>query len=178
MKILDSSQNTADFENTFNELLKKLIAFYSEHFEIRYNVDIGEITVPVIAKMSNRQEKALFGFGLKKPGKEALEYVAFLSEPVFDENAMARAGALIAQLEKEYVHPDSDHAFTFLSAVIITEKAEKQALGALKKFRLRRDYGKEGWILSRIAVFEPGGESFSNKDGVDLKNLIRRVIAQ
>lgn len=158
------------------EPFDKLIAFYSEKFMIEYNVEAAGMVVPVMGLLRHRQQKTILGFGTGKEGPEAAEYIFFLSLESFGMDEMESVKELIEYAEKEYVKKGRDHAFSFLSAVVLADKIEKDAANALKRYTLRRDYGRDGWILARAAAFDRDGGAVCNKDGSDLKKLIQKII--
>lgn len=161
-----------------NGILEKLTEFYSGNFEFEYNLEAAGITVPVSAYMHNRQQKQIFGMSLKGLGPEARERIFFLKEQSFGMEAMSRLEELMAFAEREYVRPDRNHAFTFISVVVIAEAIEQDAAAMLKKYKLRKNYRSEGWSVVRAVVFGANGESVCSKDGVDLKKMLQKAIAQ
>lgn len=156
--------------------LETLIAHYGERFEICRDVDIAGMTVPVVASMRHRGNISILGFGTNKTGPEACEHVFLLQCARFDNAALERIASLVAEAERVYIHPDENHAYTFLSVAVLAEDIEKTAAASLKKYKCRREYGKAGWMLARAAVFCANGESFCNRDGADFKRLVLKVI--
>lgn len=165
-----------DFPGGASEKLDKLIAFYSEKFKIEYNIEIDGTVIPVMASMRDRQQKSVFGFAMKGLGPEACEYVFFLQEPSFNSDVAAKIDGIFSAAEKEYVHPGRDHAFTFLSAVVFAENIEEDSKDKLKRYKLRRDYRENGWLVARTVVLGQDEEAYFSKDGSDLKRLLQKVI--
>lgn len=156
--------------------LDKLIAHYSEIFELSYNVDIAGITVPVVASLRSRGQISILGFATGKEGPEACEHVFMLESESFDDTLLKKITGLLTQAESEYVKPGKDHAYTFLSVAVLAGEIQKPAADMLKKYKYRRDYGKKGWIMSRVAVFEESGASCCSKDGSDFNKLLLKII--
>lgn len=163
---------------TGNEILDKFTAFYSENFDIEYNLDVDGISVPVSAAMQSRQRRQIFGMPLKSLGPEARERIFFLVEQNFDLDAMSRLEKLMTSAEREYVKPSRGHAFTFLSAVVIAENIDQSAVAALKKYKLQKNYYSEGWFVGRVVVFGTNGECAYNKDGKELKIMLQKELAK
>lgn len=156
--------------------LDKLIAHYSESFELSYDVDIAGITVPVVAGMRHRGQLSIMGFATGKTGPEACEHVFMLEIESFDDAMLKIITALLTQAESEYVKPGKNHAYTFLSVVALAGDIQKSAADLLKKYKYRRDYGKNGWVMSRVAVLQESGASFCSRDGSDFKKMILKII--
>lgn len=156
--------------------IDKLIAHYSENFELSYDVDIAGLTVPAVASLRHRGEMSILGFSTGKEGPEACEHVFMLETGIFDDTLLKTITGLLQEAEREYVKPDKDHAYTFLSIVVIAGEIQKTTADMLRKFKYRRNYGKYGWVMSRVAVLHENGTSFCNKDGLDFKKLILKII--
>lgn len=154
----------------------KLIEHYSENFQLLYDVDISGITVPIVANMRNRGKLSIMGFSTGKEGPEACEHVFMLETGSFDDASLKKITELITQAEKDYVSPGKDHAYTFLSVIVFTGDIQKPTADLLKRYKYRRDYGKNGWVMSRVAVFQENGESFCSKDGSDFKKMVLKII--
>lgn len=165
-----------DFDSYATQALDKLVAFYSDNFEIKYNFEVGDVTVPVMADMHNRQQRTMFGMPMKGLGAEAGEYIFFLRKNRLDTDAIAEIETILSVAEKEYVNLSRDHAFTFLSVVVIAEFVEAGSVAALKRHKLRKNYRENGWVVARVAVFGQDGTVCCNKDGIDLKRMLQKVI--
>lgn len=169
-----------EFEAWADSVRGKFTAHYSENYETCYNVELGDITAPVVFTLRNRQPKTYLGFATKNAGlgPEACEFVFVLKEPEFNADALARVQELIARAEKEYIRPGKDHGFTFISVAVLSESADKKSVAALKKYKMRREYYKGGWMLARIAVILQKSAPVCNKDGVDFRDLLKKAVAE
>ncbi len=83
------------------------------------------------------------------------------------------------------VKPHREHMSTYLTAVVLYETADGEALDKLKKLRKRRDFklSLHGWMEFRIAAVEASTvEVTANRSGKviekDLKRLLRRTMTQ
>lgn len=157
-----------------SQIFEKLIAHYSDKFEVLYDVKLDDIDIPAMASMKNREEKTILGFSTKQPGREAAEHLFFLREDCFDEAVLSKVDMIFKTAAKQYINPDKDHAFTFLSAVVVAERVDAAAAKRLKKYKYGEDYRACGWMISRAVVFCGDGDSFSSRDGVDLQRMLSK----
>lgn len=159
-----------------NAGLDKLIGHYGEKYELNRDVEIAGVTVAAVASLRHRGNISIMGFDTGKTGPEACEHAFVLECESFDDAMLNKISGLVAEAEREYIKPDKGHAYTLLSVVALVADIQKSAAVSLKKFKYRREYGKSGWMLTRVAVFDENGSSFCNSDGSDLKKLIINIL--
>lgn len=159
-----------------NLRLEKMLAHYREDYEVSYNRKLASVELMAMAERHDRKDRAILGFKISGKMPEANEYVFFYEEPVFDAAALERLSNMVAAAEKELVKPDKDHAFSFLSAVVFCGEAEAEALKGFRRYKMRRNYGGNGWVITRTALVPANGEIVAGKDGGDFKNLLERVL--
>ena len=82
------------------------------------------------------------------------------------------------------IRPHSQHMCTYLSAVVLCDQADPDALAQLQKLKKHRDFklSLHGWMEFRIAAVDLStGEITTNRAGKpfgkDLKRMVERVIA-
>lgn len=167
------------FETWAESVFDHLTSHYGKDFEISYNLELGDMAVPVVFSRRNRQPKSYFGIPIKNapPGPEACEFVFMLREREFNEDTLAFVRELILRAENEYVSPGKDHGFTFISVVILCENLDNKTRKTLKNFNLYKKYPSDGgWFLARIVVASQNGILSCNKDGTDFRNLLKKNV--
>jgi len=156
--------------------IEKILDYYRDQYEMTYDTEAFGVSVPYLAKRSDRQEKTVLGFRMGKDlyGPEASEYVFILKYDVLTVDILKQVETLLASAEKGYVTLSSDHAFTFLTAIIVTDKIDDDTL--IKRFKLSHNYHRDGFTMARIAALPPDGGCVCSKDGKDLKRLIEKIM--
>ena len=83
------------------------------------------------------------------------------------------------------VQPHSQHMYTYLTAVVLYDSADPQALAQLKKLKKRREFklSLHGWMEFRIAAVDVStAEITTNRSGKtmekDLKRMVERMISK
>lgn len=101
-----------------------------------------------------------------------------------NETALEDVCRQTLELGTPLVKPHAQHMYTYLTALVLCDQADKQALGALIKKKHRREFklSLHGWMEFRIAAVDLStGEITTNRAGKafgkDLKRMVERVIA-
>ena len=79
------------------------------------------------------------------------------------------------------VVPHSQHMYTYLTAVVLYDSADPQALAQLKKLKKRREYklSLHGWMEFRIAAVDLStGEITVNRSGRVIEGDLRRTVGR
>ena len=112
------------------------------------------------------------------------EYLYLYSLPKLDEAALEEACRQTLDLGTPLVKPHAQHMYTYLTALVLCDEADEQALRALTKKKHRREFklSLHGWMEFRIAAVDLStGEITTNRAGKafgkDLKRMVERVIA-
>ena len=116
---------------------------------------------------------------------ESHEYLYLWSMEQLDVPAVEEIYRRVLEDGEPRVKPHAQHMYTYLTAVVLYERADPQALAQLKKLKKRREYklSLHGWMEFRIAALEIStGEVTVNRSGKaiqkDLKRLTGRVITK
>ncbi|NBI65757.1 hypothetical protein D1646_02820 [Pseudoflavonifractor sp. 60] len=82
------------------------------------------------------------------------------------------------------VRPHAQHMYTYLTAVVLYDSAQPDALAQLKRLKKRREFklSLHGWMEFRIAAVDlSNGEITTNRAGKalgkDLKRMVGRIIS-
>lgn len=79
------------------------------------------------------------------------------------------------------VKPHSQHMYTYLTAVVLYDSADPQALAQLQKLKKRREYklSLHGWMEFRIAAVDvSSGEITVNRSGKAMKKDLKQLTAR
>ncbi|MGI5962535.1 MAG: hypothetical protein ACOX7N_02315 [Lawsonibacter sp.] len=116
---------------------------------------------------------------------ESHEYLYLWSVDVLDEAKLQEIFRFVLEDGEPRVRPHAQHMYTYLTAVVLYDRADPEALAQLKKLKKRREYklSLHGWMEFRIAALEAStGEVAVNRSGKaiskDLRRLTARVIAK
>lgn len=113
---------------------------------------------------------------------ESHEYLYLWSLDALDSPAVAEIFRRVLEDGEPRVKPHSQHMYTYLTAVVLYDSTDPQALAELKKLKKRREYklSLHGWMEFRIAAVDvSNGEITVNRSGKamtkDLKQLTARI---
>ena len=112
------------------------------------------------------------------------EYLYLFSLPRLEEGAVEEIVSQTLELGSPLVKPHAQHMYTYLTALVLCDRADGQALRVLEKKKHRREFklSLHGWMEFRIAAVDLStGEITTNRAGKafgkDLRRLVERVIA-
>ncbi|MEA4933091.1 MAG: hypothetical protein VB071_05815 [Lawsonibacter sp.] len=116
---------------------------------------------------------------------ESHEYLYLWSLDTLDSNALQHMFQWVLEDGEPRIKPHSQHMYTYLSAVVLYEKADGKTLAKLKTLKKRREFklSLHGWMEFRIAAVDVStGEITFNRSGKtmekDLKRLTAHVISR
>ena len=102
-----------------------------------------------------------------------------------NETALEDVCRQTLELGTPLVKPHAQHMYTYLTALVLCDQADKQALGALVKKKHRREFklSLHGWMEFRIAAVDLStGEVTTNRSGKligkDVKRLVARIVSK
>jgi|GEM_PF-3745285 len=166
------------FDTQAPQLLQTLLEGYRDHFKVQENWQLGDATLVAMAQFLNVEEKFLLVRSVKMRPTEAQEIVMFFIEPEITGDVLDNVEKLIGRAEELHVDPKDGHAFTILTAVLLSRiPVDKTLQKRIKRYRFRKDYqrGKYGWSLGRIGVMDVDSRSIlTNKDGHDVSKVLTR----
>lgn len=116
---------------------------------------------------------------------ESHEYLYLWSLDRLEASAVQDIFQRVLEDGEPRVKPHSQHMYTYLTAVVLYDSADPQALAQLKKLKKRREFklSLHGWMEFRIAALDLStGEVTTNRSGKliakDLKRLAARIITK
>lgn len=116
---------------------------------------------------------------------ESHEYLYLYSLSHLDAEQLVRLWDHMLADGTPKVRPHAQHMYTYLTAVVLYDSADPQALQQLKKLKQRREFklSLHGWMESRIAAVDCStADLTANRAGKamskDLKRLVERIISK
>lgn len=114
---------------------------------------------------------------------ECHEYIYLWDAGHLDTNLVDEVFCRTLKDGEPRVKPHAQHMYTYLTAVVLYDSAQPEALAQLKKLKKRRNYklSLHGWMEFRIAAVElPTANITTNRAGMrpakDLKRMVERII--
>lgn len=167
-----------DINEESGKALERLLGLYKRHFDISFNCTLLDTTVPVMAHFNSRGEKFLLVKKAKIWAYECNEHVFFFAPEVADERFFCSITDFVEASEALLVKPHSEHMYTYLTAIVITERLTKEARKNAKRYKWRKSYrfSLYGWCHIRIVIFElPEGTFTSNRDGKEVSKALSAI---
>ena len=114
---------------------------------------------------------------------ECHEYIYLWDAGHLDTNLVDEVFCRTLKDGEPRVKPHAQHMYTYLTAVVLYDSAQPEALAQLEKLKKRRNYklSLHGWLEFRIAAVElPTANITTNRAGMrpakDLKRMVERII--
>ena len=163
-------------------LEERLLTIFSTHYDIERGS--GDAALKARCAFHSRDSQYVLSKKAELWAAEHHEYLYLYSLPALDETALEDVCRQTLELGIPLIKPHAQHMYTYLTALVLCDQADKQALGALTKKKYRREFklSLHGWMEFRIAAVDLStGEITTNRAGKafgkDLKRMVERVIA-
>lgn len=154
---------------------------YAAYYDIE-NIDDGTALKAVCA-YHKRDSQYVLVKNAELWAAESHEYLYLWSLDRLDEAALEEIYRRVLEDGLPRVRPHAQHMYTYLTAVVLCDSAQPQALARLKKLKQRREFklSLHGWMEFRIAAVDLSTvELTANRSGrcltKDLKRLAERII--
>lgn len=162
---------------THEELTNALLRSYEAYYDIE-RVDDGSL-LTATCDFHSTSERYVLVKRAKLWAAETNEYVFLfhVNELTMDSLAQCRDLALNRGMEK--IHPHSEHMYSYITAIILCDKAQPDALELLERYRKSASFklSLHGWMEYRIAAVDLStGEVFANRKGKEVKQSLCKVI--
>lgn len=172
------------------EYLEKLLAEYSHTFDITRNYNLDGRDYPAYGNFYANNKKYVLTEDVKLWEANSYEHIVFaiedkLTMDILDNYINLLEGVfepLFVRRNKKY--PERDHMYTYISALIICNKAvDKEIEKAIKKYRFEKSYlfSIRGWANARLMCVDLEKRTYisniSNRQGADLRKLHRRLLS-
>ena len=112
---------------------------------------------------------------------ETHEYLYLYSLPRLDFTSLVELQARTLEDGMPRIRPHSQHMCTYLSAVVLCDQADPDALAQLQKLKKHRDFklSLHGWMEFRIAAVDLStGDIATNRSGKDLGKSLSGLVAR
>lgn len=163
-------------------LEQRLQTIFSTHYDIDPVQDGSSLKA--VCAFHSRDSQYVLSKKVELWAAEHHEYLYIYSIPHLDEAAVEEMFQKTLELGSPLVKPHAQHMYTYLTALVLCDQADEQALQVLQKKKHRREFklSLHGWMEFRIAAVDLStGEIHTNRAGKpfgkDLKRLVERVIA-
>ena len=164
------------------EVLAGLQAAYTAYYDIE-EIDDGT-PLKVLCAYHNRDSQYVLVKKAELWAAESHEYLYLWDGGRLDVPLLEEVFRRTLADGEPRVKPHSQHMYTYLTAVVLYESVDPEALERLKKLKKRREFklSLHGWMEFRIAAVDLStGEIVTNRAGKglgkDLKPLIGRILS-
>lgn len=165
----------------FETYLDNLIAQYEGYFDIQRPHVFAGSEVLAYARFMQRTAKYMLTRQAQLYATEVFEHVFFVYAPNLDEAAFSREKERILAAEQEYVKPNSDHMYSYITLILICGHIEEPVKQQVRRTRFTKNYrfGVQGYSTVRIAAVDLGDGTFVlNRQGKELKPVLTRAFGQ
>lgn len=163
-------------------LEQRLLKVFSAHYDIEPVRDGSSLTA--CCAFHSRDSQYVLSKKVELWAAEHHEYLYLYSLPRLDEADVEEMAQKTLALGAPQVKPHAQHMYTYLTALVLCDQADEQALQVLRKKKHRREFklSLHGWMEFRIAAVDLStGEIITNRAGKafgkDLKRMVERIIA-
>lgn len=166
---------------TREEMIESLLRNYQGYFDVR---QCTEEEAPLVAECAFHVSSSKYVLIKKAKLWEANchEYLYLFSVPVLTEDVYRWCESYVYENGMKLIKPDRNHMYTYLSAVIVAESADKTAVKLLKRCHKHKDFqfSLKGWMDFHTAMVQLDSESvYTNYSGREkakfLKSVLRRI---
>lgn len=162
----------------FSDVLNRLLLSYEAYFDITKPYAIADMEIPAFAEFHTRGEKYVLIKKAKLWAAESNEYLFFLLAPKFEACDIDVINHLFTTAERQFVKPHSEHMYTYISAIILTEEIAGDAERLIQRYKFRKSYklSVHGWSSGRLALWNLADKTLvTNTDGKGLKKMLERI---
>lgn len=162
-------------QHAHNQWLTQLLQQYEPYFDI---TTYDDMPLKSQCVFHSRSEKYVLSKKAQLWAAETNEYLYLFSVPVLTtdtfitcrDQALARGMAL--------VKPHREHMYSYITAIILYDAAEEDALQALQRYKKSQNFkfSLHGWMEYRIAAVNVHTHAISaNKSGKDVKQFLQNI---
>ncbi len=161
--------------------LDNLIAQYEGYFDIQRPHVFAGSEILAYARFMRRTTKYMLTKQAQLYATEVYEHVFFVYASNLDEAAFAREKARIIAAEQDYVQPNADHMYSYITLLLICGHIEESVKQQIRRTKYTKNYkfGVQGYSTVRIAAADLGdGTLVLNRQGKELKPVLERAFGQ
>lgn len=161
--------------------LDNLIAQYEGYFDIQRPHVFAGSEILAYARFTRRTTKYMLTKQAQLYATEVFEHVFFVYASNLDEAAFAREKERIIAAEQEYVQPNADHMYSYITLILLCGHIEEPVKQQVRRMRYTKNYryGIQGYSTVRIAAVDLGDQTFVlNRQAKELKAVLTRAFGQ
>ena len=158
-------------------LQQRLMDSYRAYYDVE-PVDDGS-TLQALGAYHSRQAQYVLVKKAELWAAEGHEYIYLHSLPRLTAGEVERIVQQVLEDGMPRIRPHKEHMYTYLTAQILCDQADPEALELLKKVKKRREFklSLHGWMELRIAAVELStGEIATNRCARDLVKGLRPFV--
>lgn len=160
-------------------LLSRLCGAYQAYYDVS-PVEDGS-TLKALCAYHSRDSRYVLIKKAELWAAENHEYLYLHSLPHLDLAALSQIWDGVLADGMPRIQPHSEHMYTYLSAVVLCDHADPDALADLKKRKKHQDFklSLHGWMEFRIAAVDLStGEITTNRSGKELNKSLSGFVAR
>lgn len=141
---------------TKQEVFEKILKTYLNYFTIQNDVKINGISYNAIAEFHSRGEKYFMIKKAKLWAAETNEYVYFIICENLDAETLNILFSEVIKYSLTKIKPHSEHMFSNISLVIITDQSKQDVLKDAAKLSFKKNFkfSLHGWAEFRVALLD------------------------
>lgn len=158
-------------------LEQRLLKAFAPHYDIDAIEDGSSLKAA--CAFHSRDSQYVLSKKVELWAAEHHEYLYLFSLPHLDEAAVEEICQKTLDLGSPQVKPHAQHMYTYLTAVVLCDQADEQALRVLQKKKHRREFklSLHGWMEFRIAAVDLSTDEIStNRAGREFKKSLRPFV--
>ncbi len=168
-------------------LRNQLEAYLLKAFSVHYDIETRESEYPLraLCAFHSRDSQYVLVHSVELWAAEHHEYLYLYSVEHLDLKTLEQIWQQLLSDGTPRVKPHAQHMYTYLTAIVLYDSADAEALSALKKLKQRREFklSLHGWMESRIAAVDVSTAALTTNRAAkvltrDFGGLVRRAISQ
>ena len=159
-----------------DQWLALMLQQYEPYFDITTYDDATPLKNQCV--FHSRSEKYVLSKKAQLWAAETNEYLYIFSVPVLTSDAFIDCRDRALALGMELVQPHSEHMYSYITAIILYDEAEENALLTLQQYKKSQNFkfSLHGWMEYRIAAVNVHTHAISaNKSGKDVKQFLQNI---
>lgn len=138
------------------QVIERLLKAHEGYFDIKRDYQFGGRTFPGYGEFHSTASSYVLVKRAKLWEASAHEYLFFLDTLCLDQSYLDDAVGFIVEKGLEKVQLSPSHMTSYLSLVIIADRAEEEAMRAVRRMRFRKNFrwGLQGWADLRLAAVD------------------------
>ena len=158
------------------EVFEKLLRSFEAYFDLAEDVTLNGVTYAATGEFHSRSEKYVLSKKAQLWAAENHEYIYFVVLDTLDEEAVRFYGRSAIDEGMACIKPHSEHMYSYISLIFITDRITEEAAALLQKTNYRKQFllTFHGWMEFRAVAYEcTNGRILYNRSG---KALAKQLI--